>query len=108
MPPVTPTRILATRTLCPLLGAFQLPIVVLDLSLGDLLQGHGEVVLRARLDQRRGRFLEAHPLAELMVVAVDLACALRGDDDQRVARVDVAEQVVDTWLDHGPGMVAAL
>ena len=62
-------------------------VVVLDLALGDFLQGHGQVVLRARLDERRRGFLEAHALTELVVVVVDLPRALRGDDDERVARV---------------------
>ena len=36
-------------------------VLVLDLALGDLLEGHGQVVLRARLDQRRRGLVEAVP-----------------------------------------------
>src|SRR5213592_1021908 len=82
-------------------------VLVLDLALGDFLHGHGQVVLRARLDERGRRFLEAHALTELMVVVVDLAGALRGDDDQRIARVDMFEQLVDAGMDHGAAIVAA-
>src|SRR5689334_24787744 len=79
-------------------------VVVLDLALGDFLEGHGQVVLRARLDERR-QLVEA-ALAELVVVVVDLPCALRGNDDERVTRVDVQEQLVDAGVDHGRAMVA--
>src|SRR5688500_8444897 len=123
MPPVTPSRIRAIRTLClpaahaderPLArpsrdtgrGALLLRVLVLDLALADLLQGHGQVVLRARFDERRRGLFEAHALAELVVVVVDLPCALRGHDDERVARVHVVEQGVDAGMDHG-AMVAA-
>src|SRR5215210_327038 len=88
-----------------------LAVVVLDLALGDLLQGHGQVVLRARLDERRRGLFEAHALAELVVVVVDLPRALGGDDDQRVARVDTTgvrvQQFVDARMDHEPAMVPA-
>src|SRR5688572_2872562 len=88
-----------------------LAVVVLDLALGDLFQGHGQVVLRARLDERRRGFLEAHALTQLVVVVVDLPCALGGDDDQRVARVDATgvnvQQFVDARMDHGRAMVPA-
>src|SRR5918992_5363709 len=121
MPPVTPKRIRAIRTFCLPAGRGPererlaargserrlLLVVVLDLALGDFLQGHGQVVLRARLDERRRRLLEAEALAELVVVVVDLASALRGDDDERVARVHVVEQAVDSGLDHGRAMVPA-
>src|SRR6187455_225935 len=84
---------------------------VLDLVLGDFFQGHGQVVLRARLDERRRSFLEAHALTELVVIVVDLPGALCGDDDERVARVDSTglnvQQFIDTRMDHERGMVAA-
>src|SRR2546430_11411727 len=38
---------------------------VLELALGDLLEGHGQVVLRARLDERRRRLVETDAFAEL-------------------------------------------
>src|SRR5215217_5215124 len=47
-------------------------VVVQNLALGHFLQGHGEVVLGARLDERWRGFLEADALAELVVVVVDL------------------------------------
>src|SRR5688572_33108726 len=113
MPPVTPKRIRAIRTFC-LAGFFGpererrlLLVVVLDLALGDLFQGHGQVVLRARLHERGRRLLEAEALAELVVVVVDLTGPLGGDDDERVARVHVVEQAVDAGLDHGRAMVPA-
>src|SRR5690606_29425876 len=49
--------------------------------------------LVARLEQRADVLEQA--LAELRVVRVDLARALRRVDDERVLRVDVLEQVVD-------------
>src|SRR4029453_19525038 len=45
--------------------------------------------------------------AEVVVVVVDLAGPLGGDDHQRVAGVDVLEQGVYAWGDHEPGMVPA-
>src|SRR5439155_21582995 len=83
-----------------------LRVLVDDLALGGLLEGHRQVVLRAGLDQRRGELVE-RPLAELMVVVVDLPRALGGDDHERVARVDLVQQLVDAGMDHGRTMVAA-
>src|SRR4249919_425087 len=77
----------------------------LDLALGDFLEGHRQVVLGARLDERRE--LVERPLPELVVVVVDLSGALRGDDDQRVARIHVVQQFVDSRRDHGRLMVPA-
>src|SRR5712691_10700464 len=96
MPPVTPRTTRAMARALALVG-------VLDLALGDLLEGHGQVVLGARLDERRE--LVERALTELVVVVVDLPGTLRGDDDQRVARVDIVEQLVDTRMDHGRLMV---
>src|SRR5918911_2604329 len=81
-------------------------VFVPQLALGDLLERHREVVLRARLHERRREVVE-RALAELMVVVVDLASPLRGDDHERVARVDVLEQLIDAWMDHGPAMLPA-
>src|SRR6188508_3038608 len=111
-----PTRILATGTLCrqatpendPQLGKPApglLGIRVLDHALGCLLHGHGQVVLRARLDERRRKVLVG-ALTELLVVVVDLASPLGRDDDERVARVDVVQELIEAWVDH-VGMVAA-
>src|SRR5216684_9382202 len=72
-----------------------LAVGVLELALGDLLESHRQVVLRARLDERRRGVLEAHALTELVVVVVDLAGTLGGDDHERIARVDVLEQLID-------------
>ena len=58
-------------------------VAVLDLALGDFLEGDREVVLRARVDHRRRELLE-RALAEVVVVRVDLARALGGDDHARV------------------------
>src|SRR3954470_14617188 len=81
-------------------------VFVDDLALGDLFEGHRQVVLRARLDQRRGELVE-RALTELVVVVVDLPRALGGDDDQRVARVDLVHQFVDAGMNHCAAMVAA-
>src|SRR4029453_15812915 len=94
IPPVTPTRIRAIRGDLPL-------VVVLDLALGDFLEGDRQVVLRARLDERRGKVLE-RPLTELVVVVVDLPGALRRDEHEAVAVGHVHEQLVDAWVNHPP------
>src|SRR3954466_8151294 len=78
-----------------------------DLALGSLLEGHRQVVLRARLDQRRGELVE-RSLTELVVVVVDLARALGGDDHERIARVDLIEKLIDAGMDHCPAMVAGV
>src|SRR6476469_7129333 len=83
-----------------------LGVLVDDLALGDLFEGHRQVVLRARLDQRRRELVE-RALTELVVVVVDLPRALGGDDDKRVARVDLGHELVDAWVDHRRAMVAA-
>src|SRR5688572_24353530 len=97
MPPVTPRRTRAKATRLAL-------IRVLDLPLGDFLERHRQVVLGARLHERRRVVVEG-PFAQLMVVVVDLPGALRGDDDKRIALVDVLEQRVDAGIDHGPDML---
>src|SRR5689334_1107260 len=81
-------------------------VLVLDLALGGLLERHRQVVLRARLDERGQELVEC-PLAELVVVVVDLPGPLGRDDHQRVARVDVLEQFIDARVDQGAGMVPA-
>src|SRR6476620_1855035 len=105
MPPVTPRRIRLMPESCLLLGG--LGVLVDDLAFGGLLEGHRQVVLRARLDPGRRELVE-RALPELVVVVVDLPRALGGDDDQRVARVDLVQQLIDAWVDHCRAMVAAL
>src|SRR5215218_6605368 len=98
MPPVTP------RSTRAMVGGLAF-VRILDLALGDFLEGHRQVVLRARLHERRRIVVEC-ALAELMVVVVDLPRALGGDDHECVTLVDVVEQLVDAWVDHGRDMVA--
>src|SRR5439155_1683515 len=74
-------------------------VVVGDLPRGYLLEGDREVVFRGRLDHRRRELVEG-ALAEVVVVAVDLARALRRDDHARVVGVDVLQQPVDSRRDH--------
>src|SRR3954451_23123214 len=81
------------------------PVVVAELVFGDFLERNLQVVLRTRLDHRRGVFVE-RPLAEVVVVRVDLAGALGGHEDDCVVRVDPLEKCVQSWLDHGLVMVA--
>src|SRR5215208_6737688 len=83
----------------------ELLVRVLDLALGDFFEGHRQVVLRARLHERRRVVVEG-ALTELVVVVVDLPRALGGDDHECVALVDVFEQRVDAWMDHGRDMLA--
>src|SRR4051794_18005534 len=93
---------------------YPLPAVaVLDLVGRDLLERDLEVVLRLRLDHRR-RVLVERPLAEVVVVRVDLTGPLGGDDHARVVRIDFFQQLVQAGLDHSfsfsgfaPPMVAA-
>src|SRR4051794_23880196 len=82
-------------------------VLVDDLALGSLFEGHRQVVLRARLDQRRRELVE-RPLTELVVVVVDLTRALGGDDHERIARVDLIEQLIDAGMNHGRTMVAGV
>src|SRR4051794_27274707 len=100
MPPVTPSRIRLMPEVC------RLPLVLVDdLALGDFFEGHRQIILRARLDQRRRELVE-RPLTELVVVVVDLARALGRDDHEGVARVDLIHEFIDAGMDHGRGMVA--
>src|SRR4051812_34366653 len=92
MPPETPSSSRAT--------GYRLPVLVLDLAGGDLFEGDRQVVLRPRL-HHRGRELVEGALAEVVVVRVDLPGALGGDDDARVVGVDLVQQLVNSWLDHG-------
>src|SRR5919201_3727476 len=107
MPPVTPTRTRAIRLLSP--PGARLAERDLDLALGNLLERHRQVVLRARFDERRREVVE-RALAQLVVVVVDLTRALRRRNHERVARLlHVVEQVVDAWIHHlGFSLPAAL
>src|SRR3954453_17544495 len=93
MPPETPTSSRAT--------GYRLPVLVLDLAGCDLFEGDRQVVLRPRL-HHRGRKLVEGSLAEVVVVRVDLARALRSHDHRGVVRVDLVEQLINSWLDHAP------
>src|SRR3954453_18954046 len=95
MPPVTPSRILAMRGLV----AGQLPVLVPELAVRDLFERDGEVVLRGRLDHRRRELVE-RPLAQVVVIGVDLARALGGDDHTGVVGVDLLHELVDARADH--------
>src|SRR3954451_15404714 len=94
MPPVTPSRTLAIL-------AYLLPVLVPELAVRDLFERDGEVVLRGRLDHR-GRELVERPLAEVVVIGVDLTRALGGDDHTRVVGVDLLHELVDARADHVP------
>src|SRR4029453_1423787 len=96
MPPVTPTR---TRAIRLLRGSALLERDG-DLALGDLFEGHRQVVLRARLDERRRKVIE-RAFAELVMVVVDLPGPLCRRNDQRGGRPPhVSEEIVDSWIHH--------
>src|SRR5918996_4574434 len=95
MPPVTPRSTRAT--LAPEVAS---PVGDENLALGDLFEGHREVILGARLHER-GREVVEGALAELVVVVVDLAGALGAGDHQAVARLTgVPEELIDPWIHH--------
>ena len=74
---------LAGRLRAPRLPRGGLAVVVLHLPAGYLLEGDREVVFGGGLDHRRRELVEG-PLTEVVVVAVDLARALGGDDHSGV------------------------
>src|SRR5918997_1381055 len=76
-----------------------LPVLVLDLARGDFLERDRQVVLGRGLDHRRRELVE-RPLAEVVVVAVDLTRALGGDEHGRVVGVDLLEELVEARRDH--------
>src|SRR5688500_5327144 len=79
-----------------------------DLPARDLFHRHRQVVLRAGFDERRRRFLEADAFTELVVVVVDLPGPLGRDEHERVAgAVDLFQQIIESWMDHGRAMVPA-
>src|SRR5437763_10003100 len=80
-------------------------VPVLELAGCDLFEGDLQVVLRPRLDHRRG-VLVKRALAEVVVVGVDLAGALGGDENARVMGVDALQKGVQARLDHSRHMVA--
>src|SRR3954470_22594686 len=82
-----------------------LAVLVLDLARGDFLERDRQVVLGAGLDHRRRELVEG-PLTEVVVVAVDLPGALCSDDDGRVVRVHVLQQLVNPWRNHVPECTA--
>src|SRR5581483_5524627 len=83
-----------------------LGVVVREQALGDFLERHREVVLGARLHERRRVVVEG-ALAELVVVVVDLPGPLGAHDHERIAGIHVLEQIVDAGMDHGRDMVPA-
>src|SRR6478672_4094190 len=87
-------------------GCLRLRVRELEHALRGFLEGHGQIVLRAALDERR-QVVAERTLTELVVVVVDLPGALCRHDHKGVARVNVFQQVVEARLDHRPGMVAA-
>src|SRR4026209_505664 len=97
MPPLVPSRILAIRypyrETRPY-GRSLDTVARLDLALRDLFERDREVVLGRRVHHRRRKLLE-DPLAERVVVVVDLPRPLRRDDHRRVVRVHVLEQTID-------------
>src|SRR4051794_33391292 len=97
MPPVTPSRTLAMRGLAA--TRYPLPVLVPELAVRDLFERDGQVVLRGRLDHGRRELVE-RPLAEVVVVGVDLARALGGDDHTGVVGVDLLHELVDAGADH--------
>src|SRR6266513_1518973 len=97
MPPLTPT---STRAMPPPPAGTTSAVVVLDLARFDFLERDREVVLGAGLDHRRGELVE-RAFAEVVVVGVDLAGALRGHDHTGVIGVDDLEEAVDARRDHG-------
>src|SRR3954452_4609986 len=80
-------------------------VAVSELSCSDFLERDLQVVLRTRLDHRRGVLVE-RPLAEVVVVRVELARALGGHEHDGVMRVDSLEKCVQSGLDHELVMVA--
>src|SRR3954463_7672100 len=96
MPPLTPRSRRAIRALG---SRSVLAVLVLDLARGDFLEGDRQVVLARRLDHR-GRELVEGPLTEVVVVRVDLAGALGGDDPGGVVRGALVKQLVEAGADH--------
>src|SRR5438874_111784 len=109
MPPETPSRTRAMAESVPSRAGGGQPsagVVVPHEALTDLFHGHRQVVLRAGLHERRRAVVEG-ALAELVVVVVDLTRPLGGNDDERIARVHVLQQVIDAGVDHRGPMVPA-
>src|SRR5919198_4417581 len=111
MPPVTPSRMClpasaedSTPSSPVMLGSgagWRFEPLEVHLALGDLRERDGQR-LGAEIAGLHERWDELAPaLTELVVVGVDLAGSLGGQDDQGVAGVDPFLQVVDLRLDHG-------
>src|SRR2546421_2714666 len=99
MPPLTPSRIraIARPFDAPALGA----VLEADLAGGELLEGDRDVVLAALGVDHRRRILAEVALAEVVVVAVDLASPLRRHHHGGLVGVGLREQSVYAWMDHG-------
>src|ERR671918_1185689 len=97
MPPLTPSK---TRAIGRSRRGLE-PVLVAELAVRQLFEGYREVILARLGVHHRGRILAEAAFADVVVVAVDLAGALCGDDHRRIVRVGVLEQSVDAWMDHG-------
>src|SRR3954453_4408883 len=84
-----------------------LPVAVRDLAGRDFLERDRQVVLRRRVDHRRRELLEG-PLAQIVVVRVDLPCALGGDDHARIRGVDMLKQAVYAGRNHTLSLAVVL
>src|ERR1700712_5691874 len=101
MPPATPTTtrlrsfitVLRPRGTC-LRGGLALALGVLEQVAVNLAHGDRQrLLLESRLDERTNVLEDA--VAQLVVVVVDLARPLRGEDHQRVLAGCTGQQLVD-------------
>src|SRR4051794_7694045 len=84
-----------------------LSVAVRDLAGRDFLERDRQVVLGGRVDHRRRELLE-RALPQIVVVRVDLARALGGDDHTRVRGIDMLEQAVYAGRNHTSSLAVAL
>src|ERR1700709_1275132 len=75
-------------------------VLAFELALGQLFQGHRQVVALGVGLHHRGRVLAEATLTEVVEVAVDLPGTLRRHDDGGVMRVGVVKKLVYAWFDH--------
>src|SRR5690606_6338740 len=89
------TRLLNQRDIVGLLGdGGENELVLVDLVQRD----RERLVVDRRVDERAD-VVEERALVQVGVVVVDLARALRGEDDELVLRVDLRQQFVDGRVD---------
>src|SRR6478735_1687641 len=91
MPPHTPRRMRGMRD--------RLAVAVRDLAGRDFLERDRQVVLRRGV-HHRGRKLLERPLAEIVVVGIDLAGTLSGNDHAGVRGINMLEQAVYARRNH--------